>query len=130
MGKYTNSDIYNRYSDWHYNLIKQNQKYKNLYMTDIDRLFVEVDKDNKIAIAIFDLKYDNNIDTISFTEEIFYKWLEKNKCRVFIVYISKDFKTFKVQRFGFTEKHILSEIQYADWLLRLRTLLKMTLTKI
>jgi hypothetical protein len=126
MGKYTNSDIYNRYSDWHYDLIKKNQKYKDLFMCDIDRFFIEVDKDKKLAIAAFDLKYDNNIDTVSFTEEILYKWLEKNGCRVYIIYISKDFKIFKVQRFNFLEKYILSEIQYADWLLRLRTLLKIS----
>jgi len=126
MGKYTNSDIYNRYSNWHYNLTRVNPKYNDLYMTDIDRLFIEIDKDKKLVIAAFDLKYNNNIDIVSFTEEILYKWLEKNNCRVYIIYMSKDFKIFKVQRFGFTEKHTLSEFQYADWLLKLRKLLKMT----
>ena len=126
MGKYKNSDIYNRYSDWHINLTKYDSKYNVLFMTDLDRLFIEIDKNHQLVIAAFDLKYDNDIDTISYTEEVLYKWLEKNNCRVYIIYISKNFKTFKIQRFGFIEKHTLSEFQYADWLLKLRTLLKLT----
>ena len=30
MGKYPNSDIHNKYSDWHWGLVKINDKYKYL----------------------------------------------------------------------------------------------------
>lgn len=120
MGKYINSDIHNRYSDWHWGLTKKDDKYKRLYVGDIDRLWLEYDFARNAVVAAFDIKYDNSEDSgLTATTKGIYEWLEQCGCAIFIVYITKDFKVFRVvDRFGDTTTY--ESEQYADWLLSLR----------
>ena len=124
MGKFKNSDIHDRYSNWHWKLAEKNEEYKSLFMSDIDRIFVEVDIDGNAVLAAFDLKYDNGYDNVSSTEEVLYKWLDKVGVRCYIVYISQDFSNFKVLRFADNKIVNMTEQEYANWLVKLRKYLK------
>ena len=50
MGKYNNSDLHNRFSDWHCQKCE-----KSATMTDIDRLWVE--ERNSEIVMVMELKY-------------------------------------------------------------------------
>ncbi|MFX0133040.1 MAG: hypothetical protein ACFFDN_05270 [Candidatus Hodarchaeota archaeon] len=118
MGKYPNSKIHELYSDWHFNLTRID-KYKILYQTDIDRLWVEYSFKFDTIIGIIDLKWEGSEDEITPTEEAVYNWFKKHKVSVWIVYITKDFKQFRVKS-PKGDEEIYNEIQYAEFLLWLR----------
>ena len=120
MGKYPNSEIHNLYSDWHWNLIKIDDKYKRLYVADIDRLWIEYDFELKSVIAIFDIKWEDADDGLTATEKGIYDWFLSKDVSYYIVYISRDFNTFKVHN-SKGRVRTFSSIAYADWLLSLRT---------
>lgn len=122
MGKFKNSDIHQRYSDWHWELSKLDAKYKRLYVADIDRLWIEYSFDLKAVVAIMDIKYSNgNIqDGVTATEKGIYDDFESKGYPVYIVYINKFFKDFNVSRYVSGEKRKFSDIEYANWLLSLR----------
>ena len=120
MGKFRNSDIHDRYSDWHWKLAEKKEEYKTLFMSDIDRVFVEIDLDGNAVLAAFDIKYDEGIDHVSKTEEVLYKWLEKVGVRCYVVYISQNFSNFKVLRYVDNKTINMTAEQYADWLVKLR----------
>ena len=119
MGKYPDSELLNRYSNWH--LAKCGMQ---SYMTDSDinligipfiyRLWVEVrDVDGKIVpVAVIDVKsdMDNFLPTIS--SQAWYDWLEEKKMPVYIVQIFGDFETFHVQRWSSKEIRVFSEEKY------------------
>jgi hypothetical protein len=119
MGKYPNSKIHELYSDWHIDLIKKNDKYKRLYVSDIDRLWIEYDFNSNEIVGIIDLKWENSCDTITPTEQGIYNWFKKHNVKVFIVFITKDFKQFRVLSQSGNQK-IYNENQYAEFLLWLR----------
>jgi len=120
MGKYENSTIHNKYSDWHWNLVNINDKYKRLYVADIDRLWIEYDFKRKEVVAIIDIKWLNSGDGLTATEEGIYEWFEEKGARVYTVYISHNFDKFIVLN-SRGQKKIFDSIGYADWLLSLRT---------
>jgi len=120
MGKYENSIIHNKYSDWHWNLVHINDKYKRLYTADIDRLWIEYDFKLKEVVAIIDIKWLNSGDGLTATEKGIYEWFEKKGARVYTVYISHNFDKFVVIN-SRGQKKIFDSIGYADWLLSLRT---------
>jgi len=119
MGKYPNSDIHNKYSDFHWGLIKNGEQYKKLYTCDIDRLWIEYDFKNEEIVGVLDIKWDDNGDTLTPTENGVYKWFNKNDIRVFIVFIDRLFTKFRVVNEKGNEK-LFNKIQYADFLLSLR----------
>jgi len=119
MGKYQNSEIHNKYSDWHWKLVSINDKYKRLYQADIDRLWIEYDFVREEVIAVIDIKWDNNEYGITATEKGIYEWFEKKGAKVYTVYISENFNRFRVMNSKGKEK-IFNSIGYADWLLSLR----------
>lgn len=119
MGKYPNSEIHNLYSDFHWNLINRNDKYKRLYTADIDRLWIEYDFNHSEIVGVLDIKWLNSTDTLTPTEEGIYKWFKKHGVRTFTVFIDRKFKKFKVLNEKNDEK-LFNEIQYADFLLALR----------
>lgn len=120
MGKYPNSDIHGKYSDFHWNLIKEDIKYKKLYVADIDRLWIEYDFFRCAVVGVFDIKYEDTSDTLTPTEKGIYEWFQSKNVRVFLVYISRDFERFRVINETGNEI-ILDKIQYAEFLLSLRS---------
>jgi hypothetical protein len=133
MGKYENSEIHDRYSDWHYNLTKIDPKYNILTCTDIDttyteegrvgRYWMEIDWELKKTICVMDLKWMDSDDNVTETAEIAYVWFESKGLPVYIVWIQRDFKLFKVSRFGSENPaKEMNELKYANFLLALRNI--------
>ena len=121
MGKYPNSEIHAKYSDWHYDLVKKDEKYKRLYMSDIDRLWIEYSYNGNPIIAVIDIKWVDSDDGMTSAEKGIYDWFESKGARYYIVFINKDFTIFKIQN-SRDEIKILNSDEYADWLLSLRTI--------
>ena len=119
MGKYPNSKIHELYSDWHWELINKDDKYKRLYVSDIDRLWLEYDFSRNEVVAVIDIKWDGSGDGMTATEKGVYDWFLSKGVGYYIVFISRDFKSFKVQNHR-GEMLNFSGTQYADWLLDLR----------
>ena len=122
MGKYKNSDLHDKYSDWHYKLIEIDGKYAKLLMCDIDRLWFEYQykKGEVIDCFIIDTKYDKSIDDVGGLEAAVYRYLEKKEIPVYIVYITEqnnEFIQFRVIRFKDNKERIFTPMQYANWLL-------------
>lgn len=120
MGKYPNSEIHNKYSDWHWELVKIDDKYRRLYVADVDRLWIEYDFKLRKVIAIIDIKWDNSGDGMTTTEAAIYEWFESVGAYYYIVYIDRSFTVFRVVNCRGLEKEFTG-IEYADWLLSLRT---------
>ena len=121
MGKYPNSEIHAKYSDWHYKLSNIDPKYTRLYQSDIDRLWVEYDFRRNAVVAVIDLKWANSDDGMTSTEKGAYEWFESKGANFFIVFVNRDFSIFRVQD-SKNEIKIFNAIEYADWLLSLRTI--------
>ena len=120
MGKYPNSKIHELYSDFHWKLIELDDRYKRLYTSDIDRLWLEYDFERKEVVGVLDIKWMDSGDTVTPTENGIYEWFVKNNVRIFIVYIDKEFTKFKVINEKGIEKEF-NQIQYAEFLLSLRS---------
>lgn len=118
MGKLPNSKIHELYSNWHWNLIDIDSKYKKLYTADIDRLWIEYDFDDEEIVGILDIKWEDSGDTLTPTEKGIHKWFEKREVKNFVVYINKEFTKFRV--IDKTKQRTWNEIQFADFLLALR----------
>ena len=120
MGKHPNSTIHAAYSDWHWQLRQIDKKYKRLYTADIDRLWIEYDFKRDAIVAVIDIKWLASQDGLTATEKGIYNWFEKRGARTYTVYINKDFTLFKtINSRGVIREY--SDIEYADWLLSLRT---------
>jgi hypothetical protein len=119
MGKFNNSEIHSLYSDWHWKLIEIDDKYRRLYVSDIDRLWIEYDFRRDSIVAVVDLKWEGSGDVMTPTEEGIRRWFESKGARYYVVYITYDFKHFRVVNSAGLECH-KEEIEYADWLLSLR----------
>lgn len=120
MGKFPNSLIHERYSDWHWKLIESDQKYKRLYVSDIDRLWIEYDFTFNAVVAVIDIKWENNNDGFTATEKGIYEWFERVGAKFYIVYIAQNFSTFRIIDSRGNQMQ-LDSIGYADWLLSLRS---------
>ncbi len=116
MGRYPNSKIHNMYSDWHYRLIEIDDKYRQLYCADIDRLWIEYDFESEAIVGVIDIKWDNSVDTLTPTENGIYNWFRQHDVKVFTVFINYDFSTFRAVNYLGQEK-TFTAIEYADWLL-------------
>lgn len=121
MGKYPNSEIHAKYSDWHWKLREIDPKYARLYQSDIDRLWCEYSYNCKAVVAVIDLKYSDSDDGMTSTEKGVYEWFESKGAKFYIVFVNRDFTIFKVQD-SKNEIMIFNSIEYADWLLSLRTI--------
>ena len=119
MGKYPNSKIHELYSDFHWKLIELDDRYKRLYTSDIDRLWLEYDFERREVVGVLDIKWMDSGDTITSTENGVYEWFVKKNVRIFIVYINKEFTKFQVINERGIEK-VFNPIQYAEFLLSLR----------
>ncbi len=119
MGKYPNSTLHNEYSDWHWNLIKQNSKYKKLYVSDIDRLWIEYDFEKRDVVGVIDIKKEELLDSITPTEKGIYEWFEQKGAKVFTVFINQNFTRFTIIN-GKGNAIVLESLEYADFLLSLR----------
>lgn len=120
MGKKPNSKIHNMFSDWHWKLKSIDPKYDILYMTDIDRMFIESDpKTGRPVLCIMDLKWMKNGDSITWTEKAVYNIFERVGFNVYTIYIDKKFNNFHVyDNDGCVAK--FKELDFADWLLKKR----------
>jgi len=112
MGKYPNSELHEKYSDFHWKLNELDPKYKRLYCADIDRQWIEYDFKREAVVAVIDIKKERDLlrEELGFssTEKGIYEWFERRKvccpiCKnsfflksadVFIVYISENFQNF------------------------------------
>jgi len=120
MGKFNNSNIHNKYSDWHWRMIDKDEKYRRLYVCDIDRIWIEYDFKKESVVAVIDIKYENTNDGLTPTEKGIYDWFMNNGVGCFIVYINREFTKFRVVSLRDRKEKIFGEIEYADWLLSLR----------
>lgn len=120
MGKYSNSKIHDIYSDFHWKLIELGDIYRQLYVSDIDRMWIEFDLTQNTIVGVIDIKWENLGDTITPTEDGIYNWFRKQGVRVFIVYINENFTKFTtVNEKGIRKE--FNQLQYADFLLSLRS---------
>lgn len=119
MGKFPESTIHGQYSDWHYQLIQKDAKYKKLYVSDIDRLWIEYDFNRNALVCVIDIKWEDSLDNLTATEVGIYKWFRNRGVDVYMVYISKDFSRFTVVDAD-GEEYTLSENDYAEWLYYMR----------
>ncbi len=56
-GARSGSLIHGGYSNWHYGLRERDEKYKILYLSDIDRLWIEVDpKSQRKIVGVIDIQ--------------------------------------------------------------------------
>ncbi len=120
MGRYPNSKIHDLYSDWHYQLIRKDEKYRRLYVADIDRLWIEYDFTSEEIVGVIDIKWEGSGDTLTPTEEGIYQWFRKRGVDVYTVYIAENFALFRVIN-NSNNQRIFTELEYANWLLSLRT---------
>jgi len=120
MGKYGNSEIHDRYSDWHWRMVSKDDKYKRLYTADIDRLWIEYDFNTNAVVAVIDIKWAGSGDGMTATEKGIYEWLGKAGAKVLIVYIDREFKNFEVCNLR-GKRAMCNETQFADFLLGLRS---------
>lgn len=121
MGKRGESPIHSWYSDWHWNLTRIKPEYKTLYVSDIDRIWIEYDLRGNEMIGVFDLKVKGFYDrAISPTEKAIYDWFLKQGVKVYIVYIKMKEKVFQVINYKTGEEKILEDLEYADFLLQIR----------
>jgi len=128
-GKYAGSQLHGEYSHWHYGLREKGEKYKSLCLTDIDRLWVEVDVKRGSIVGVVDIKkHEGKDEEPTISEKIIYNWFNDRLVRVYIVFIHKNFEKFTVRNFRTGEEETLTRREYADWLLywrkRARTDLK------
>ena len=121
MGKYPNSEIHALYSDWHYKLVNIDPRYRRLYMSDIDRLWIEFSYNGNPIVAVIDLKWADSDDGMTSAEKSIYDWFESKGAKYYIVFVNRDFSIFKVQN-SRDEIKIFNEEEYANWLLSLRTI--------
>jgi hypothetical protein len=120
MGKHNNSKIHDKYSDWHWNLIYHDDKYKRLYVSDIDRLWLEYDFYRKEIVGVLDIKWEDSIDfSLTPTEKGIYDWFKDKNVDVYIVFIDREFTQFRVVNY-LNEERIYDSIGYANFLLSLR----------
>lgn len=120
MGKYPNSDIHAKYSDWHWQLVNIDEKYKRLYVADIDRLWLEYDFRLKEVVAVIDIKWEGSEDGLTPTEKGIYEWFLCKGVFYYVVYIDRDFTTFRVVNHR-KDEIVMTSIEYAEWLLSLRS---------
>jgi len=113
MGKYKRSLIHDKFSDWHWRKCK-----KNAYLTDVDRIWVEIRK--KKIIGVFDLKrmeWKTPDRELTFTEEILLHFFEdKNNIPFYVVQITDDFKYFFITRPKLGYKAYLTEEEMIEWI--------------
>jgi len=120
MGKFNNSNIHQKYSDWHWKMIEKDEKYKRLYVSDIDRIWCEYDFNRKEVIAAIDLKYEYSSDGTTATENAIYDWFISKGVKCYVVFINQDFNRFRVVDIHNGTEKIFDEFEYADWLLSMR----------
>lgn len=123
MGKYKTSDLHAQYSDWHYNLIKQDKKYKRLICSDIDRIWLEYDLAGNEVLCVLDLKFEESFDNLTATEEGLRRWFIDKGARFYVVYVKRDFSSFRVvnERGEYIK---FKPLDFADWLLLKRKVKK------
>ncbi len=91
MGKYNNSDLHQRFSDWHYQkCIKNTNIPKNATMTDVDRLWIE-ERDLKIVMAM-ELKYSTEPKggSLTMSQKVMQLFFEEHGVPFVIVKIKTD----------------------------------------
>ena len=108
MGKYHNSELHAWYSDWHYQHCQ-----KDAWLTDIDRLWIEMGR--RDPIAYMDLKV--NGDDVTLQEMLAMDWFEARGVPAYIVYVDGlgTSPNFQVMRWKTQERREMSTAEYVDW---------------
>ena len=109
MGKYPNSDLHAWYSDWHYK-----HCHKDAWLTDIDRLWIEMGRTDPIAYT--DIKRHD--DDITYQELLLMDWFEARGVPAYVVYVSAmvEAPKFWVMRWE-TKKYLtMSATEYTRWI--------------
>jgi len=128
MGKYPNSRIHAKWSDWH-----KSKCNSNAYLTDTDLTFKQ-DADIRQRlwlwsqrkgwpkvfppIAVADIKWLDGIDKIQEIEIEQAIWYESVGVRWFTIWISEDFSYFKVIRHETGEQREFTEKEMIRWINR------------
>lgn len=126
MGKYPNSDLHDKYSNWHWNLTKKHSKYKCLETTDIDKSYwieyVWHPKYEYMAepTMVIDLKWMHKNDSITVGERGVYNWFLSMNIPVYIIRINQEFTEFKVVNYNTKESQYMEELEFANFLLQKR----------
>jgi hypothetical protein len=105
MGKYAPSNLNNKYSDWHWRDTRFN---RDDFLTDIDRIWVEVRGEN--PIAAFDIK-EPTAETTPMESKV-YNWLENKGLPVFIVSTTQVLENFRVTRWKTNATRKFNQEQY------------------
>jgi len=114
MGKYAKSRLKDKYSDWHW----QNGRFRrDDFLTDIDRIWVEVRGEN--PIAVFDIKEPGAETT--WAESKVYNWLENKGLPVFIINTTQAFQNFKVMRWKSNGTKNFNQDQYINFINNLKS---------
>lgn len=112
MGKFSKSDLHDFYSDWHWERCD-----KDSWVTDIDRLWVEMGK--REPIAVMDLKTVADFHNgATFQEKLLMDWFEGQKIPCYVVGIVRKgdtVKEFWVLRWKSNDMQVMSPQEYIDW---------------
>ena len=124
MGKYPDSKLLTKYSDWHWNKCA-----RRTYVIDQDigivfqpftyRLWVELrDIENAIKpIAVFDIKsFSELTKPITKCSSVWYDWLIEKQMPVYLIYTDMELKEFQVKSYPEGEIKSMTEIEYIQWL--------------
>lgn len=117
MGKFNHSDLHNWYSDWHWQHCD-----KDSWVTDIDRLWVEMGQQN--PIAVMDLKTFSDFEGgATFQEKLLMDWFEARSIPCYVVGVirdNRDVTLFRVLRWQTNKVRDMAPEEYVDWIDRRR----------
>lgn len=113
MGKFSNSELHDRYSDWHWKNCDRDS-----WVTDIDRLWVEMGKHD--PIAVMDLKTVADFHSgVTFQEKLLMDWFERLLVPCYVVGIVQDgsnIKGFWVLRWQSNDLRVMAPQEYITWI--------------
>ncbi len=108
MGKYPSSKIHDLYSNFHWNKCG-----KHAVMTDVDRIWFEMEAGK--PIAAIDLKWLASDDRMTATEYNMAEWFESHGVPWYTIWINKDFTYFEVTRHRTRATKSMSQNEYIVW---------------
>jgi hypothetical protein len=117
MGKFDNSELHNWYSDWHWERCDRDS-----WVTDIDRVWVEMGK--RDPIAVMDIKTLTDFENgATFQEKLLMDWFEAHGVPCYVVGIGRDegrAVEFRVLRWQSNQMRKMMPEEYVEWIDRRR----------
>jgi hypothetical protein len=124
MGKYPDSILLSKYSDWHWNKCSRrtyaiDQDIGIVYQPFAYRLWIELREiDNEIKpVAVLDIKSFSELSkSITKCSRVWYDWLVARQMPVYLVYTDIQLKEFQVKGYPDGELKSMTESEYIQFL--------------